>query len=108
VIAFRALWRSNARSSMIRVGIMPEGSMATRIDEIADRIYRLSTFVAEIAAPAGFTFNQFLMLADEPVLFDTGKRRMFPDVRAALNGFCHQSDCGGSPSGTTSPTSVAR
>jgi flavorubredoxin len=58
--------------------------METRIDEIADRIYRLSTFVPEIAAPAGFTFNQFLVLADEPRLFHTGKRRMFPDVRAAV------------------------
>ena len=58
--------------------------METRIDEIADRIYRLSTFVPEIAAPAGFTFNQFLLLADKPVLFHTGKRRMFPDVRAAI------------------------
>ena len=53
--------------------------METRIEEIADRIYRLSTFVPEIAAPAGFTFNQFLVLADEPLLFHTGKRRMFPD-----------------------------
>jgi flavorubredoxin len=58
--------------------------MGTRIDEIADRIYRLSTFVPEIAAPAGFTFNQFLVLTDEPLLFHTGKRRMFPDVRVAL------------------------
>ena len=58
--------------------------METRIDEIADHIYRLSTFVPEIAAPAGFTFNQFLVLADEPLLFHTGKRRMFPDVRAAV------------------------
>ena len=58
--------------------------MQTSIDEIADGIYRLSTFVPEIAAPAGFTFNQFLVLADEPLLFHTGKRRMFPEVRAAV------------------------
>jgi flavorubredoxin len=69
---------------MVRVDIMQEGSMTTRVDEIADRIYRLSTFVPEIAAPAGFTFNQFLVLTDEPLLFHTGKRRMFPDVRAAV------------------------
>ncbi len=36
--------------------------METSISEIADGIYRLSTFVPEIAPPAGFTFNQFLIL----------------------------------------------
>ncbi len=51
--------------------------METRIDEIADGIFRLSTFVAGIAPPAGFTFNQFLVLADQPLMFHTGLRRMF-------------------------------
>lgn len=58
--------------------------MQTRIDEVADGIYRLSTFVAEIEPPAGFVFNQFLVLADEPLLFHTGPRRMFPLVHAAV------------------------
>ena len=58
--------------------------MTTRIAEIADGIYRLSTFVPEIAPPAGFTFNQFLILADEPLLFHTGHRRMFAQVREAM------------------------
>lgn len=58
--------------------------MTTRIDEIADGIYRLSTFVPDIAPPAGFTFNQFLILADQPLLFHTGHRRMFPQVRDAV------------------------
>jgi len=58
--------------------------MDTRIDEIAAGIYRLSTFVSEIAAPAGFTFNQFLIRGEEPLLFHTGLRRMFPQVRAAV------------------------
>ena len=58
--------------------------METRIDEIAGGIYRLSTFVPEVAPPAGFTFNQFLVLGDEPLLFHTGLRRMFPLVRGAL------------------------
>ena len=58
--------------------------MQTRIAEIADGIHRLSTFVPEIAAPAGFTFNQFLVLGDEPLLFHTGPRRMFPLVREAV------------------------
>ncbi|MBW8268399.1 oxygen-binding di-iron domain-containing protein [Caldovatus aquaticus] len=58
--------------------------MQTRIAEIAAGLYRLSTFVPEVAAPAGFTFNQFLVLGDEPLLFHTGFRRMFPLVRDAV------------------------
>jgi flavorubredoxin len=57
--------------------------METRVDEIAEGIYRLSTFVPQIAAPAGFTFNQFLVDADEPLLFHCGPRAMFPLVSAA-------------------------
>lgn len=51
--------------------------METRIDEIADGIFRLSTYVPAIAPPAGFTFNQFLVLGDEPLMFHTGLRKMF-------------------------------
>lgn len=59
--------------------------METRISEIADGIYRLSTFVPDIAPPAGFTFNQFLLLAEEPLLFHTGLRNMFPLARDAVS-----------------------
>lgn len=58
--------------------------MATRIDEIAAGIYRISTFVPQVAPPAGFTFNQFLVAGEEPLLFHTGLRRMFPDIREAI------------------------
>src|SRR5262249_52994939 len=64
---------------------MEHVSMETRISEITDGIYRLSTFVPEIAAPAGFAFNQFLVLADEPLLFHTGLRKMFPLIRSAVS-----------------------
>ncbi len=57
--------------------------MKTSTHEIADRIYRISTVVPE-AAPGGFTFNQFLVDADQPLLFHTGPRRMFPLVSAAI------------------------
>jgi len=57
--------------------------MNTTVHEIAPRIYRLSTCVPE-AAPGGFTFNQFLIDADEPMLFHTGPRRMFGGVSEAL------------------------
>ena len=59
--------------------------MQTRISEIANGIYRLSTFVPDIAPPAGFTFNQFLILGDEPLLFHTGLRKMFPLTRDAVS-----------------------
>lgn len=58
--------------------------MTTSIDEIADGIYRISTYVPDIAPPAGFTFNQFLIAGDEPLLFHTGLRKMFPLTRAAV------------------------
>jgi flavorubredoxin len=57
--------------------------METRIDEIAERIFRLSTFVPDIG-PSGFTFNQFLVEDDEPLLFHTGPRAMFPSVSEAV------------------------
>ncbi len=57
--------------------------METRVDEIADHIYRLSTHVPDIG-PTGFSFNQFLIDADEPAIFHTGPRAMFPLVSAAI------------------------
>jgi flavorubredoxin len=57
----------------------------TSIVEIGDGIYRISTPVPPMPAlPAGFTFNQFLIVDDEPLLFHTGPRRMFPLVREAI------------------------
>jgi flavorubredoxin len=56
----------------------------TKVDQIADRIYRISTFVPEIG-PTGFTFNQFLVDAEEPLLYHTGMRQLFPSVRAAVD-----------------------
>lgn len=58
--------------------------MQTRIDEIADDVFRLSTFVTDIAPPRGFTFNQFVVRGDDALLFHTGHRRMFPSIREAL------------------------
>jgi len=58
--------------------------METKIDEIADGIFRLSTYVPDIAPPAGFTFNQFLVMGDEPLMFHTGLRKMFGLNRDAL------------------------
>src|SRR5260221_4294289 len=57
--------------------------METRVDEITDRISRLPTFIPEIG-PTGFPFNQFLVDADEPLLFHTGRRGAFRSVSAAI------------------------
>jgi flavorubredoxin len=57
--------------------------METRVDEIADRIYRISTLAPDVA-PGGFSFNQFLMDGPEPLLFHAGMRGLFPLVREAI------------------------
>src|SRR4051812_14974573 len=59
--------------------------MQTTIHEIAPDIFRLSTHVEEIAPPAGFSFNQFLIRGDEPFLFHTGMRQLFPLVSEAVS-----------------------
>lgn len=57
----------------------------TRIDEIAPRIYRISTPVPpNPALPTGFSFNQFLIAAEEPLLFHAGPRKLFPFVSEAV------------------------
>lgn len=55
----------------------------TRIDEIADGIFRISTRLPELL-PGGFTFNQFLLRDASPALFHAGPRQLFPAVRAAV------------------------
>jgi len=54
----------------------------TRVDEIAKGIYRISTPVAEI--PGGFSFNQYLVVDEKPLLFHTGPRKMHGLVKDAV------------------------
>jgi len=57
----------------------------TRVDEIAEDIYRISTPVPPGALhPHGFSYNQFLIVDEEPLLHHTGMRSMFPLVRRAI------------------------
>ncbi|MGV0790599.1 MBL fold metallo-hydrolase [Mycolicibacterium sp. XJ1819] len=58
--------------------------METTVDEIGTDIYRLSTYVPDVTE-RGFTFNQFLLTGDEPLLFHCGHRQMFGSVSAAIN-----------------------
>jgi flavorubredoxin len=54
----------------------------TRVDEVAPSVYRISTPVTIL--PGGFSFNQYLVVDEQPLLFHTGPRRMFPLVREAI------------------------
>jgi len=54
----------------------------TRVDEIADGIYRISTPVTKV--PRGFSYNQYLVVDDAPLLFHTGPRGMFALTREAI------------------------
>jgi len=54
----------------------------TRVDEVAEGIYRIHTPVAAI--PGGFSFNQYLLVDEDPLLFHAGPRSMFPLVREAI------------------------
>lgn len=58
--------------------------MTTTVDEIAAGIFRISTAVDPEGIPGGFTFNQFLIRDDEPLLFHTGLRGLFEATRAAI------------------------
>jgi flavorubredoxin len=55
----------------------------TNVHEIAEGIYRINTPV-DLPDGQAFSFNQYLILDDEPLLFHTGPRRMFPLVREAV------------------------
>jgi hypothetical protein len=56
----------------------------TNVYEISDGIFRISTPVPPEAMPGGFTFNQFLVIDDEPLLFHTGDALAVP--RGARSG----------------------
>jgi flavorubredoxin len=55
----------------------------TNVHEVADGIYRINTPLV-IEGAGGFSFNQYLIMDDEPLLFHTGPRKMFPLVREAV------------------------
>jgi flavorubredoxin len=54
----------------------------TNVHEIASDIFRINTPV-DIAG--GFSFNQYLVVDDAPLLFHTGPRKLFPVVLKALS-----------------------
>jgi flavorubredoxin len=55
-----------------------------RIDRIADDTWRISVAMPPELFPGGFSFNQYLVVDDKPLLFHTGPRRLFDLVRAQV------------------------
>lgn len=54
----------------------------TNVAEVADGVYRINT---PVEIPGGaFSFNQYLVVDDDPLLFHTGPRKLFPLVREAI------------------------
>lgn len=64
--------------------MQPTTSLGTTVDEIADGIFRISTPVPPDQMPGGFSFNQYLIRDDKPLLYHTGPRRIFPQVVEAI------------------------
>lgn len=58
--------------------------MDTAVDEIAEGVFRFSTWIPDITEH-GFTFNQFLLTGDQPFLFHTGQKFLYPNVSQAVS-----------------------
>src|SRR3546814_8533513 len=56
----------------------------TNVSEIAERIYRINTPVS-MTEDQQFSFNQYLIDAERPLLFHTGHHRLFAAVREAVD-----------------------
>jgi flavorubredoxin len=56
----------------------------TRVDEIEAKVFQIHTPIREMPGGFGFSFNQYLVVDEEPLLFHTGPRKMFPLVREAI------------------------
>ena len=64
--------------------IVTNEQSGTNVAEIAAGIYRINTPVVMAGGPGGFSFNQYLVVDDAPLIFHTGPRKMFPLVREAV------------------------
>src|SRR5688572_23612536 len=56
----------------------------TNVHEIADGIFRINTPMTLPGDAGAFSFNQYLIVDDEPLLFHTGLRQLFPMVHEAV------------------------
>ncbi len=63
--------------------MITNSASGTNLHEIAPGIYRINT---PVPIPGGdFSFNQYLVADDEPLLFHTGMRGLFPVVSEAIS-----------------------
>lgn len=63
--------------------MITDTTSGTNIQEIGAGIYRINTPIS-IGSGQAFSFNQYLVVDDEPLLFHTGQRGLFPVVQAAI------------------------
>ncbi|AUX45126.1 MBL fold metallo-hydrolase [Sorangium cellulosum] len=61
---------------------MTDSPRDTRVAEVADGVYQIHTPIG--TGKAAFSFNQYLVVDEAPLLFHTGPRSLFPAVRAAI------------------------
>ena len=54
------------------------------IHSIAPDLYRISVAMPPEFIQGGFSFNQYLLVDERPLLFHTGPRKLFPLVRAQI------------------------
>jgi len=64
--------------------MITDATTGTNVQEIGPGIYRINTPVS-IGPGADFSFNQYLVVDDEPLLFHTGQRQLFPVVKEAIS-----------------------
>ncbi|MBI4816367.1 MAG: MBL fold metallo-hydrolase [Deltaproteobacteria bacterium] len=65
--------------------VITNHATGTRVDEIGRGLFRITTPLPTTGVPAGFSFNQFLLVDEKPLLFHTGPRKLFPLVREAIS-----------------------
>ena len=63
--------------------MITNATSGTNIHEIAEGIYRINTPI-ELPDGGQFNFNQYLIDDEDPLLFHTGPRKLFPLVREAI------------------------
>src|SRR5437764_1155056 len=78
----RVIYRESRYSRRTGGNMITNHQTGTRVDEIANGIYRICTPLDVI--PGGFTFNSYLIADDEPLLFHTGYKKLFPTTVEAV------------------------
>lgn len=76
----------NVRQQVLRIAIVRqdnqsmEGADMSQITEIATDVFKITTYISE----GNIQFNQFLVRDEEPLLYHTGMKGLFPVVREAV------------------------